>query len=1270
MSRVVVSLLGRFGVETEAGKLSFPTRKTESLLAYLILHPEGIERGRLASIFWPDTEDARARRNLRSTLWRLKRTIGADVPMRLRIIGERVTLFCEGVVVDVLRFKEILRKARSGGEERSELLKSAESLYKGDLLENRLEEWCEEERRLLRSAYMELLKDLAAISKAAGETAVALKYALKVVEMEPLDEDAQRELMILLHLAGRRPEALAQFEVLRQLLNRELGVPPSQATLHVWQHIRSNRSVDLPGSSGVNGNESRTQSESGITPLVGRAGVVSELLHSIEGAAHGRSGAAIILGETGVGKTKLVEAIIVEASLRGFDVLHGQCPDLQNPRPYHVFIQALWQRISDSSRAGTAIPLGVLLRPLMPDSPNGARTGPADSLSGAYDSAIIVEAFLSLFDGGNRRRPTLLVLDDMHRLDGASANLLITLLARLSKLKLFILLTMRSDEFKARTIYSALLAGGAREIQLQPLSQTEIGKLTRLTLRSSSVSATVVKYVWERSNGVPLFAIEFLKYLQTEGLIVKLADQYWVLSARVKTAETSGGIPLRIQEIVKRRIETLDPRVKRVLLTSAIFATEVYFEILEDLVAMPEDVLADALDQLVNLRLLRETGASFQFSHEIIRLVAASMLGRTRLRMMHARVGRLVEHLMPSRVEDLAWHFEMAGDVVKGLAYAEASGDKARCVYANADAAAWYTKALKFHDKHHRGNAGDLRLRASLLQKRQDVLDLLGDRDRQAADIAAIHALARQLGDKRLLAESLNLRANLLIRLNAGGDALNNARLANRYFARIGDDAGVARSCETAGLAYDNLRRYSEASTEFERAQEMFRRLGDKAGEARGLIHIAVSLSYSNRNISALRCLGKARRLLKTLADHRNLALVFLQQGILYRYLGQLGTSESLMLRGISIFREMGDRVGEARVLGQLAVTHTAMGQIRRAVHECEAALRIARQAGDVRALIMTLNNSAYGVYRLTGGFSRAQRYVREALRLVSEAGNIENSALYVDTMAGILLDAGHPKEALRWARRSEARYAASGLRSWLGIDIYMRLGAILAKLGRPREAQRSFQRARRHLGRNTEPGTQLLIATEMAGIFLELGNLRAAAEYEKRISELLRQVDGVERIQNVYWTQFRVLKGTDREGAAVRALRRAATVIIRQAVMLKKPMRRRFLAMPLNSRILREFWGSNRSLGTLPSTDSGAEEIISMFTEYLGAGSSDLVSPIGPLLDSIVAARRRVVLALIQKERVKQREIAGRLGVSVRTVRNDITRLRKQGLLKARLAN
>jgi tetratricopeptide (TPR) repeat protein len=1196
--------------------------------------------------------------------------------MRLESTEGEVKLSCEEFDVDVPRFRELLKKADDLSEERFELLKQAESSYKGDLLEDRLEEWCEEERRSLRNMYTRLLKNLATTSKEIGHTALALQYIRKLVELEPLDEDAQRELMVLLHLSGRRAEALAQFEVLRQLLRRELGVSPTDATLQVWQHVRSSPTVETRGLS-VGGRDASGQPHKlGSIPMVGRADLVSDLISSMDVTAHAGGAAFIVSGEPGVGKSKLVEVVLVEAELRGFEILYGQCPDLRNPAPYHVFIQALWPRIHVSKHqgGGVAAPIGVLLRTISPDSSEKSSTWLAEPVSKAYDGAIIVEGFLSMLGGSNSERPTLLVLEDMHRIDGASANLLVTLLGRLAKRKLFVLITMRSDESEARNTASVLIAGGAREIQLKPLSEEEVGKLVRLALGSNSVSGRVLKHVWEKSNGIPLFALEFLKYLQTEGMIQKVADRYWVLSEKAMTAETSGGIPSRLHEILRRRIETLDSGARRVLLTAAAFGADVHVEILKELVDVSEDSFIEAVERLVNLRLLQETEQCLRFSHEMVRVVAASMVGKTRLRIMHSRIGKLLERGMPWRVEDLAHHFEMGGNVLKALAYAEASGDKAKSIHANADAATWYSKALNLQDRGYPENAEHLRLRADLLWKRQDVLDLLGDRERQAADIAAIQALALRLEDKRMHAESLYLRANLLIRANAADDALNCVRLANRYFGKIGDRGGAARSHETIGLAYENLRQYSLASVEFKRAQEMFRQVRDREGEARSLFHIGVYLGHANRDIDALRYLNKAGDLLERLGDRRYLALVFVQKWVLLRFLGRLGASESLLLRGISTSREIGDRIGEARGLGQLANTHAAMGRLRDAVHESKTALAIARQMKDVRALVMILNNSAYAVHRLTGSFSHAKWYVSEALRLVSEAGNVENSAPYEDTMAAVLIEAGHAKEALRWARRSEVRCNESGSRTWVGIDIKLRLGSILAELGRPREALRYVKQSQRLLGKNREPGSELLIATVMARLFLALGDLNAASECERRISSLLRQIDGVEQIQKIYWAQYCVFKALGRNRAAKRALSKAAAITIRQAGTLRKPMRKRFLATKVNSEILREFWNSNRYLaaGNTIAEVTAIADVLAKSKITAGWNLTPLRIERGSNVEfssaSILTARRGVVLERIQEGRLKQKELANMLGVSSRTIRNDITRLREQGMLGARL--
>ncbi len=1273
-----VSLLGKFEFATEAGALRFPTRKTESLFAYLLLNPGVVRRERLASVLWPMADEERARRNLSTTLWRLKKAIGDLACFRLRADGTRVELSREGVDVDVLRFKALLGGSDKSGDVRTRALQEAQSLYRGDLLEDYADEWCEEERRHLRQLYVRLLKEMGIIAKRAGDNHAALGYVRSAVELEPLDEDAHHELILLYHLNGDNIASLAQFETLKRQLKTELGILPSRGTFELWQHIRRSQSAEAgnPAIPPVMAKGNGMLSSSQSIPMFGREDSVQELLREVNSVALGGSSAAVVVGEAGVGKTRLVEAISVEATLTGFDVLIGQCPELQDPRPYSLFVQALWPRMREALNQfeNASSPLGGLLRTLAPDYAEDTGSPRPEPPSGIYGSAIIVEALFSLFEGKYATRPTLLILEDIHQVDRASADLLVALLHRLPKPRLFVLTTMRSGDLQGNSMLSNLVEGGIREIRLEPLDEVATAKLARAALRSNNVAGSVIKYVWTRSGGIPLFALEFLNYLQAERLLGMRKDGQWTLDERVYAVEASGGIPSRVTEVIRRRIEALDPVYKRVLLVAAVVGREVYFEILRSLTALSEDVLADATDHLVNVRLLHETERGFRFGHDLIRLVSESMLGKARLRLLHARVGRLIERLVPWQTEDLAWHYEEAGNLREALNNAEASGDKAKSVYANADAASWYSKALGVLDRLYSGTHHPhlLHRRVALLHKRQDALELLGDRERQTEDIASMHALAQVLNDKRLLAESLRLHANLLIRVNAAGDALKSARQAGRLFERVKDVRGVARVHETSGMAYENLRRYSAASAEFGKALRLFRQIGDPAEEARSLLHLGASLSYRNRDLAAMRCWDRAESLLRQIEDRRTLCMVHLQRGVLYRYLGRLQASESLILRGVAGLREIGDRVGEARGFGQLACTHAAMGKLREAIHECEKALRIAGQARDIRAQVMTLNNAAFGVYRLTGGFWRAERYINEAMRLVAEAGNVENSAGYEDTLAAVLMEAGRPTEALRWARRSEARYIAAGHRTWMGVQIRLRIGSILLDLGQPGKALSYLFRARREIADTRELALQLSIETATARASLACGDLKAAMRYQANIAKLLRRVDGVEQIQKIYWTQFQILDKAGMQAAARRFLRLAVAAVIRQAGTLKAPMRRRFLAMRANADILRQFWSRNDFWESSAAAGANAGEFFNAIAGYIAAGnkrdSAKSSAPFSQASDgpmaSIVASRRQFVLGLIQRSHTTQEEISKTLGVSVRTVRYDIAVLRKQGLL------
>src|SRR3989442_14032405 len=977
-----IRLLGSFSLDIENETAHFPTQKAIELFAYLLLGRKRVSREMVATALWPDADGGVGKRQLRMTLWRLRQVL-RDVPdTRLEANAATISLDCK-LQVDAVQFETLVTSIdHLPPPDQDLLMQEAMHLYRGDLLEGRAYDWCEEQREYFRSLHARLLRRLAKNCRALGNFRAAISHAGKLLEIDPSDEDAHREMILSYHLSGDRDAALSQFGRLRAALRTELGIEPSQASIELWQYVQSQGQRPIPASALRLRNEELNDLDR--TPIVGRQEVLSTLTSFINQVAAGAGCAAIVSGEAGIGKSTLLEELALEAGLRGFEVLRGSCPSLQDSSPYQVFVQALWPRITaaECDLADAPSALKVLLSTLTPHGVTPVSSGEF-STSIALNSAIVNETLLEQVAGKYETKPTLLILEDLHQIDKASIGLLAALLPRLRRLRLLVLGTVREEEPGSEELLSRLVALGAAPVRLGPLCEAEVAELIQGLLRSKHVADDLVRYIWRGTSGVPLFILELLKFLKSRRLLARDRNGHWIL---VQTdSKMLLSIPLRIHDLIRRRIEMLDEVDRNVLSASAVLGLEIRLDDLQELVGLSENDLVMCTGRLVRTHLLAEKADGFRFLHESVRLVGISSTNKVRLRALHLKVANLLELRRPWLKEDLAWHFEEAGYKEKALSYAEACGDKARFVHAKANEDEWYSKALVITESCQSSSENGLHRGVELVKKRQEVRELLGDRAGQARDVDAIDAAACELKDNHLHGEAAVLRSNLLIRGNRGREALGVALHAIQTFRAIGDVAGECQAREILGLVYLNVRRYDLAHAAFHRALSMCRSVKERAGEARALSHLATASAYRVRNLDAIKCLDRAEVLLKELEDDRSGAFVLIQKGILYRFLGKAAISEQLLQGGLDGLRKIGDKVGEARGLSQLALTHAIMGRLREGVHESEQALRMVRRAGDVRAEILILNNAAYGVLRLVGEFKRAQRYTERAMRLVAQ---------------------------------------------------------------------------------------------------------------------------------------------------------------------------------------------------------------------------------------------------------------------------------------------
>lgn len=233
-AKVSLSLLGPPLVEKAGRAVEFETRKAIAILAYLELEGGTQPRDRLAAMLWPDADDERARASLRRTLSPLRTELGDEV-----LVADTVSvrLGTDAVTSDVERFRSLLREGKLG---------EAVALYRGDLLAGfslkdspAFDEWQAARSEELRAELREGLTRLSAEAIEAGDVSRAAAQMRRLLEVDPLDELAHRELMRLYALSGDRAAAMRQFRECARVLDAELGVAPMPETKELYERIRT-----------------------------------------------------------------------------------------------------------------------------------------------------------------------------------------------------------------------------------------------------------------------------------------------------------------------------------------------------------------------------------------------------------------------------------------------------------------------------------------------------------------------------------------------------------------------------------------------------------------------------------------------------------------------------------------------------------------------------------------------------------------------------------------------------------------------------------------------------------------------------------------------------------------------------------------------------------------------------------------------------------------------------------------------------------------------
>ncbi|HXU31475.1 MAG TPA: AAA family ATPase, partial [Thermoanaerobaculia bacterium] len=577
------------------------------------------------------------------------------------------------------------------------------------------EEWLIAEQERLREATVEALRALIESYRRRGEYRFGLHYARRLVALEPLAEEPRRNLMRFYAMTGRRSQALAEYEDLVALLDRELGVDPLVETRELYESIRDDAPTQgIPIADG--------EPIGPIIPLAGRRGAWDRLRDSWRRTLSGETPVTVVEGETGIGKTRLIRTFLDAVSgSRRIVVLRGAGRPTALPSPFLPWLDLLRGAFDEAAEGGGPDPailspekFGDLVRLLpevglrRPELPPPAPLKRAAERRRMFETVVDYLAAFCSAGLGMATVPLVIFFDDLHLADDDSLELLQFAITRFRGRPCWFLLAGEPSEPADPRPYFSAIVKDAESIKIRRFDDAAVEEIA-VSLVGDDRASELSRWLSERSRGLPFALAELINLLWDEGLLTPGDNGIWQLAASLSTAAVpaSGDLGALLGERVRR----LPSSIRRLAIQASFAGWSFEADLLQKAADEHPAVVEIGLELLLKRWLIRQSirywstfgrasdvvlwkrGArrgSFEFAHQQVREALASSVVPARQRALHARVAATLETLaadhLESHSEELAAHYLAAEMWGRALPYLERSEARARGLLARSAA--------------------------------------------------------------------------------------------------------------------------------------------------------------------------------------------------------------------------------------------------------------------------------------------------------------------------------------------------------------------------------------------------------------------------------------------------------------------------------------------------------------------------------------------------------------------------------------------------------
>jgi class 3 adenylate cyclase/tetratricopeptide (TPR) repeat protein len=840
----------------------------------------------------------------------------------------------------------------------------------------------------------------------------------------------------------------------------------------------------------------------GLTRFVGRENSMAALMEAYEKVKSGTGQVAGMVGEAGVGKSRLLFEFRRRLPQDEFGFLEGHCIHFGGAMPYLPILDLLrsYFEIREGERE-MVLRKRVKEKILNLDQKLQGIISPIQDLLSlkVEDEAYlklepkqrrerVFEALRDLFIRESQERPLVLVIEDLHWIDKTSEEFLDYLIGRLANVKVMLILLYRPEythNWGNKSYFN--------RIGLDQLTLKSSAELVGAILEGGETAPELSNLILNRAAGNPLFMEELTHSLLENGSIQRTGDQY-VLSQKPSDLQ----VPDTIQGIIAARIDRLEENLKRIMQVASVIGREFAFRILQAISDLREDLKSELLN-LQGLELIYEKSLfpelEYVFKHALTQEVAYNSLLSNRRREIHKRIGRAIEELYTDNLEEfyevLGYHYSKSEEIEKACQYLKLSSEKAVRSHAPSEAYSFYKEAVELLNRLPDNEKKKIEL-IEVIRLMRTPQGNLGFPEDSLHYFQQGIRLAKELGDSRNLASFYSgigmyysFRGDHLMGIKYTEEAYEEALKVRDIDLMLPLGSSLCMSYSQTG----QFREIVDKSPELIHLIEKLGRESDNFGSfllnpysyicgLTGLAFVQIGLFEKGKlllekglnnaiQIDKPETLAFARYMYglilflagdwKSAKEHLEKGLINFEEakvtlmippslvilGSINYFLGDPETGRRQAEKGIQMYQESGFRVFLSTCHWMLGNIYIDLGDLESAGNFMEEALQLSRENNERGSEGVAL----VGLGRVLGKkepqqTEKAKEYFHEGLVILREHEMKPSYSQGLMFLGEFYLDGGNKEKALENLKEAESLFQEMGMDYWLG-----RTQKILGKL-------------------------------------------------------------------------------------------------------------------------------------------------------------------------------------------------------------------------------